>query len=91
MARIKAHLSLRENELELQRINNELKFEKAKVQESEEKYRTMYEKTPLSYQSLDENGFFLDVNPMWLKTLGYKREEIIHHLILSANQFVVPP
>lgn len=45
--------------------------------ESEDKFRSLYENSPLSYQSLDENGCFLDVNPVWLKTLGYKKEEVI--------------
>ncbi len=44
---------------------------------SESKFRTMYDNAPLSYQSLDSDGCFLDVNPTWLNTLGYKREEII--------------
>jgi PAS domain S-box-containing protein len=45
--------------------------------ESEERYRVLYENVPLAYQSLDEKGCFLDVNPFWLKTLGYAREEVI--------------
>ena len=48
-----------------------------KLQESEEKYRALYENAPLSYQSLDENGRFLDINPTWLSTLGYEQEEVI--------------
>ncbi|MGO8879715.1 MAG: PAS domain S-box protein [Desulfomonilaceae bacterium] len=35
------------------------------------------ENAPLSYQSLDENGYFLAVNRAWLDTLGYSREEVI--------------
>jgi len=31
----------------------------------------------LAYQSLDEDGCLLDVNPAWLRTLGYEREEVI--------------
>lgn len=45
--------------------------------ESEERFRDFYNKVPLGYQSLDENGNFLEVNDAWLSTLGYKREEII--------------
>ena len=44
---------------------------------SEEKFRALYQNSPLSYQSLDENGYFIDINPMWEKTLGYLREEVI--------------
>jgi len=43
-----------------------------------ELYEMMHsENAPLSYQSVDENGCFLDVNLKWLKTLGYDREEVI--------------
>ena len=47
------------------------------VRESEEKFRLMYERSPLGYQSLDADGRFLEVNPAWLEMLGYSREEII--------------
>ncbi len=45
--------------------------------ESEKKFRLMYENAPLSYQSLDTNACLIDVNPTWLKTLGYERDEVI--------------
>ncbi|NPD44779.1 PAS domain S-box protein [Lentimicrobium sp. S6] len=47
------------------------------LQQSEEKYRAMYDNAPLGYQSLDKNGDLLDVNPTWTKILGYKKEEVI--------------
>jgi PAS domain S-box-containing protein len=55
----------------------ELLKAKEKAQESEEKYKALYENAPLAYQSLNEDGSFKDVNPTWLSTLGYKREEVI--------------
>jgi PAS domain S-box-containing protein len=39
--------------------------------------RRLYDRAPLSYQSLDENGCFVEVNQAWLDTLGYTREEVI--------------
>ncbi|MCL4553014.1 MAG: PAS domain S-box protein, partial [Candidatus Marsarchaeota archaeon] len=53
-----------------------LGMEKA-LRESEERFRLLYEYAPLGYQSLDENGYFLEVNRAWLDTLGYSREEVI--------------
>jgi PAS domain S-box-containing protein len=44
---------------------------------SENKYRALYENAPLAYQSLDPEGRLLDVNPQWLKTLGYEREAVV--------------
>lgn len=43
----------------------------------EEKYRALYENAPLPYQALNEDGSFKDVNPAWLRILGYSREEVI--------------
>lgn len=48
-----------------------------KVRESEARYRALYENAPQSYQSLDPNGNILDVNPAWLKTLGYELSEVL--------------
>jgi PAS domain S-box-containing protein len=62
---------------ELRQTNEALLEAKEKAEESEEKYRALYNNAPLSYQSLDENGCFIDINPMWSKTLGYERNEVI--------------
>ena len=45
--------------------------------ESEERFRMLFDKAPLGYQSLDENGNFIDVNEAWLDVLGYKHDEVI--------------
>lgn len=47
------------------------------LKNSEEKHKALYEHAPIPYQSLDPDGSFLDVNPAWLNTLGYTRDEII--------------
>ena len=73
------------NELErLRRRVSELEESEARhkgterlLRESEERFRLLYENAPLGYQSLDENGHFLEVNQAWLDTLGYDREEVI--------------
>lgn len=49
----------------------------------EEIFRTLYNKVPLPYQSLDENGCFLEVNQIWLNTMGYSREEVIGKCFLN--------
>ncbi|MCP3943061.1 MAG: transporter substrate-binding domain-containing protein [Desulfobacteraceae bacterium] len=55
----------------------EQKSTKKALQESEEKFKQMFERAPLSYQSLDENGNFLDVNATWLSVIGYEKHEVI--------------
>ncbi len=62
---------------ELKRREQELYKANEKLLESKEKNYSFYNNAPLSFQSLDENGCFLDINPMWLRTLGYKRDEVI--------------
>ena len=57
------------------------------LQESEKKFKTMFERAPLSYQSLDENGNFTEVNQTWLKTMGYTRDEVLGE---NFSEFLVP-
>lgn len=45
--------------------------------ESEKKFRLLYEEAPIPYQSLDEEGHFLEVNPTWLQLTGYSHDEVI--------------
>ena len=49
----------------------------AALRESDKKFRMLYERAPLGYQSLDEQGCFIEVNQAWLDTLGYTRDEVI--------------
>ncbi len=47
------------------------------LKESEKRFYMLFRNSPLPYQSLDENGFLLDVNPAWLECLGYSKDEVI--------------
>ena len=40
-------------------------------------FREMFDNAPFPYQSLDEEGHFIEANEAWLKGLGYSREEVI--------------
>ncbi len=51
------------------------------LKESEQRFRVLYEKAPLPYQSLDIKGNILEVNEAWLALLGYTREEVMGHFI----------
>jgi PAS domain S-box-containing protein len=46
------------------------------LRESEERFRLLYEVSPLPYQSLDAEGRVIEVNPAWLQMLGYSKEEV---------------
>lgn len=40
-------------------------------------FRAFFLESPLSYQSLNPEGRYLDVNPAWENTFGYSRDEIL--------------
>ena len=46
-------------------------------EKSEERFRSLFEYAPVAYQSLDEQGYFLDVNPAYCKLVGYSVDELI--------------
>lgn len=47
------------------------------LKESEEKYRRLYNETPVLLHSIDRNRVLVDVNDYWLRTMGYERSEVI--------------
>lgn len=44
---------------------------------SEQQLRSVYESSPLPYQSLDASGRLIDINPAWLHLTGYARSEVV--------------
>jgi PAS domain S-box-containing protein len=47
------------------------------LKQSEEKYRRLYNETPVLLHSIDRDARVVDVNDYWLKTMGYDRSEVI--------------
>ncbi len=62
------------------------------LQASEERFRSLFVNAPLAYQSLDQDGYFLEVNQAWLDTLGYQREDVQDQWFgdFLAPEFVEP-
>ena len=50
-----------------------------RLAESELRLRSLYEESPMAYQSLDAEGRILDVNPCWVHLFGFLREEVLGH------------
>ena len=47
------------------------------LEQREALFRSLYEKAPLPYQSLDAAGNLLEVNEAWEKLFGYARQEVL--------------
>ena len=47
------------------------------LKESEARFKRLFEKAPLGYQSLNIDGEFIEVNQAWLDMFGYSREDVI--------------
>lgn len=61
---------------ELSKILEKRKNEE-EIKRSTEKYLAIHNNAPLPFQSLNREGNIVEVNPAWLETLGYKRDEIL--------------
>jgi PAS domain S-box-containing protein len=55
------------------------------LRETEERYRTLYLRTPAMMHSIDTEGHIVSVSDLWLETLGYPREEVIGR---KSNEFM---
>ena len=57
----------------------ERKISEELLKESEERFKLLFDKAPIAYQSLDENGFLTDMNETWHELMGYQKEEVTGH------------
>ncbi|MHB1119557.1 MAG: PAS domain-containing protein, partial [Bellilinea sp.] len=46
-------------------------------QESEQRFRLLYQDAPVGFHSLDSNAVILEVNRLWCETLGYSSDQVI--------------
>lgn len=47
------------------------------LRQSEERYRRLYQETPVMLHSIDHEGRLISVSNYWLNTLGYERNEVL--------------
>jgi two-component system, sensor histidine kinase and response regulator len=57
-------------------ITDQKRMEKT-LEESEKKFKLLYEKAPVPYHTLSPTGLITDVNENWCQTLGYIKEEVL--------------
>ncbi len=55
---------------ELEKSDSHHERTKKALEESQDRFKLLYERAPLAYQSLDRDGNFIEVNPIWLNVLG---------------------
>jgi PAS domain S-box-containing protein len=55
----------------------EIEASQKALRESEERFRILFDRAPIGYQSLDFNGNFIEVNETWIEMLGYRREDVL--------------
>ncbi len=68
-------------------LRDQVKRQTKQLQKSEERFRSLYEQAPIAFQSLNDKGEILEVNPVWLQMMGYSRGEVINH---SFEEFMTP-
>jgi PAS domain S-box-containing protein len=85
---------VKERTAQLLAVNEQLKAEiierkhtEEDLNQSEERYRLLYEYVPIGYQTLDKDGCLVDVNLAWLDILGYSMGEVLGRRIAD---FVAP-
>lgn len=57
------------------------------LRQSEERYRRLYNDTPVMLHSIDQDGRLVSVSNFWLETLGYERDEVLGRI---STDFLTP-
>lgn len=65
----------------------DLKRSERDLSESRKVFKLMFDDAPLAYQSLDENGNFIQVNKAWSEMLGYDKGDVVGK---SFGEYVMP-
>ncbi|MHC5540686.1 sensor histidine kinase, partial [Singulisphaera rosea] len=75
--KVRAERELRLRTRELTQVNEQLRQINRELEELKERYRDLYQNSPAMYFSLDDHGRFIECNDTLLRTLGYRREDLI--------------
>ena len=66
-------------------ITKQKEMERA-LEKYEKRFKELYEKAPVPYHTLSPEGIITDVNEVWCKILGYKKNEVIGKSIFNFVQ-----
>jgi len=68
---------------EMRKAEQGLREQSRTIQESEKRFRWLYQYAPVAYQILDFDGRITDINQRWSDLLGFTREEVIGRDVFS--------
>jgi PAS domain S-box-containing protein len=88
-AKLLAGRELRKRTRELTQANEQLRRINRELEDLKNRYGDLYQNAPAMYFSLDESGVFLECNNTLLRTLGYRRRELIgksYEILLPDDQ-----
>ncbi|MFW9893467.1 MAG: PAS domain S-box protein [Candidatus Thorarchaeota archaeon] len=85
---VHAHPVLNENGEVIQMIEYSIDITERKnalraLEASEQRFRDLFEKAPLGYQTLDVDGKIINVNQAWLDTMGYTKGDIVGQYLVD--------
>ncbi len=69
--------NLRRRVRELEGVQVRLAKTERALRESEDRFRSLFHRSSIAYQSLDESGCYVDCNEHLCRLLGYSREELL--------------
>lgn len=58
-------------------LNKIVDIKTREIRETKNKFKSLFDHAPLSYQSLNSLGDIIEVNKTWLETMGYNKLEVI--------------
>ena len=76
-AKLRAERDQKLRTRELTRVNEQLRLINRELEELKERYRDLYQNAPTMYFSIDNQGRFLDCNETLVRTLGYRRGDLV--------------
>ncbi|MEM9908551.1 MAG: PAS domain S-box protein, partial [Cyanobacteria bacterium P01_D01_bin.44] len=89
---------LKTAEAQLRQVNSQLETRvrerTAALRASEQRYRMLYNHTPVMMHSIDRQGRLVSVSDYWLEKMGYTRAEVLYHkstdfLTEASRQYAV--
>ena len=63
-------------------VNDRMLVE-SELRESEARFRSLYNDTPVMLHSIDASGRLISVSDYWLEKMGYRREEVLGQLAID--------